>query len=198
MARPDGSHVTLVGGDLTDWNFSVHHPSWDPAGTRIAGAARWEVEPCVTKTRIVIFSNLWGAATRQALNSEEQIQAVFGPSSEYEVNEGGNGLAWSPDGAWIAYAALAVPPDTSHTEYMLVIAAAAGSGDIRILVRGVEESRPLHPTWSPDGQTIYFMRSVGSGHHIFSIPVSGGTETDSVSESQCGRQRCISFLLDPG
>jgi len=194
VARPDGTDVTLVGGDPTDWNFSVSHPSWDPTGTRIAANARWEVEPGVTKRRIVIFSDLWGTATRQALHTEEQIEAVFGPPEQYDVREGGNGVAWSPDGEWIAYAAMAVPADVNQTEHKLVIARADGSGDIRILLTGDEVGMPTHPTWSPDGQTIYFMRSVGSGYHIFSIPASGGTETDLSAITNAGANDLFPFF----
>lgn len=178
VARPDGTQVTLVGGDSTDWNFSVGYPSWDPTGTQIAAIARWEVEPGVTKRRIVIFGNLWGTPTRRALHTEAQIEAVFGPPTEYEMYEGDNGLSWSSDGEWIAYVARAVPPDLAD-EYKLAVARTDGSGEIRILASGLEANALFKPTWSPDSQTVFFTRWVGDGRtHIFSIPATGGSETD--------------------
>lgn len=194
VARPDGTGVTLVGGDPTDYDFHAWHPSWDPSGTRIAANARWEVEPGVTKRRIVIFSNLWGIKpTRQALHTEAQIEAAFGPPSEYEIDEGGNGLSWSPDGEWIAYVALLTPPDFNN-EWKIVVARADGSGDIRILATGLEANMVGWPTWSPDGQTVYFHRVVGSAIHIISIPVSGGTETDLSAITNADAEDGIPFF----
>jgi WD40-like Beta Propeller Repeat len=195
VARPDGSDVTLVGGDPTDWNFSVSHPSWDPTGTQIAASAhRWEVEPGVTKGRIVIFGDLWGTATRRAFHTEAQIEAAFGPPTEYDVDEGGNGISWSPDGEWIAYIAVATPPDFAN-EFKLVVARADGSDDIRILVSSLETAGlVVRPTWSPDGQTVFFMRWSGSESHIVSIPVTGGSETNLSAKTNADASDLFPFF----
>ena len=168
LIRPGGTGQTLVGDWDVDW------PSWDPSGTRIAAHSPWD-----GWFRISIFSDLWGAAQRERLHTEDQLEAAFGTTTY--LDEGANGVAWSPGGEWIAYTAIVTTTGGGGeliTEHKLVTARADGSGDIRILVTGDESSVLSHPTWSPDGETIYFNRLVASGFHIFSIPAAGGTATD--------------------
>ncbi|GAA1990241.1 cell wall-binding repeat-containing protein [Catenulispora subtropica] len=70
-------------------------------------------------------------------------------------------LRYSPDGTRIAY--------TAASDSSLWVAAADGSGPVRLSqAAGVVD---IMPCWTPDGRTIYFSRSVRSGHYgIYSVP----------------------------
>ena len=163
LVRPDGTGSFPVGGTTVKREFTALHPSWDPSGTRIAAGSDWEVAPGDFEPRIVIFSELFGTPQRALATTDTQLQDAFGSSN---LCVGCNGVAWSPDSVWIAFNVVA-----ADVQWIARVRA-DGSGDIELLTNG------LHPSWSPDGQTIFFNRSIDGVSHIFSTPASGGTETD--------------------
>ncbi len=86
--------------------------------------------------------------------------------------EGMQGAQWSPDGARLAY----ILPGSSLGD-ALIVADADGSNPREILPAG--GGHHIHwPTWSRDGQSIYFIYTYQPWHteqsEIYRVPASGG------------------------
>ncbi len=107
-----------------------------------------------------------------------------------------NALAWSPDGAWIAYERLewgATPPGGSNPP------APASQGLWRVKANGTEnhdvylnpkpgETQSYLAGWSPDGQRVLFWGGKGmsasllmDGGPLMAVGVNGGAPTELVS-----------------
>ena len=174
--RPDGSEKFYAAGetlDEADLSFVGFTPTWDPTGTKIAlGRVRLDGSVSGSPRRIFIFDALFGGSPQRApLLTEMQIIEGYGTSN---VNEGPNGVAWSPDGQWIAHGAL-IRGDLLK----IVIVRTDGSGEVRILADGQD------PTWSPDASALVYERQVAAAasrpfgnRHLFMISIEGGEEVD--------------------
>ena len=76
------------------------------------------------------------------------------------------GVAWSPDGEQIAFAA-----DNGSGNVDVYRVSRDGTGVSRVTVRpGVD----IIPAWSPDGKTIAFTRAAGGETQVWVIPATGG------------------------
>src|SRR5205085_1381490 len=67
------------------------------------------------------------------------------------------------------------------TDVMLI---AALDGPTRNLTQNFHESVGSGLTWSPDGQTIYFLNGIGMYNQVFSASVSSGKVTPLTSGNQ--------------
>jgi TolB protein len=81
----------------------------------------------------------------------------------FEDPSGDNPPAWSPTGAWIAYAA------RRDGREDVFIASPDGSGERRLTD---DDEIDRYPAWSPDGETIVFARRLESGWDLHTIDVS--------------------------
>lgn len=121
----------MVADELTfirpdDTRLAMGNTRFYPRGSRV--------------NRIAACSDPPGAAARDQLNAESALASFFerhvgrlGSVDPLRATEGTNGCAWSPGGRWIAYPMVLSPLDTSATGHALVIADAAGSGEIHLL-----------------------------------------------------------------
>lgn len=78
--------------------------------------------------------------------------------------------AFSPDGAWLVYAAPEVP-ERLRNEKLWVLPTAGGPA--RNLMAGKDLSVGS-ASWSRDGRTLYFTEGVGVDQHLFSLRVADG------------------------
>jgi hypothetical protein len=175
--RPGGSEKFYAAGaepDFSDFSFVGFGPSWDPTGTKVVmGSVRLDGLVSSSPRRIFIFDALFGGRPERApLLTEQQIVEGYGSSN---VSEGVNGVAWSPDGQWIAHAA----DIQGATESKIVIVRTDGSGEVRTLANG------FNPSWSPDATALVYQRQVAAdasrpfgNHHLFMISIEGGEEID--------------------
>lgn len=74
-------------------------------------------------------------------------------------------VAWSPDGAWIAFGALV---DGNYDIYLI---RPDGGGMRKLTTDGAMDATPA---WSPDGETVYFISDRAGAQAIWAIPVDGG------------------------
>ncbi|HSK17999.1 MAG TPA: hypothetical protein VK912_02590 [Longimicrobiales bacterium] len=152
----------------------LFRPSWAPDGERIA------------------FSD--GLSIRIWNVDGHTLEPVPG-------TQDGVSVAWSPDGAWLAFTVLprgdsvtyqcACPAGPGNTEFAYRTAYAAGPGILVIIRPDGSERLELgegeDPAWSPDGSSIYVRR----GDAIVRVPRSGGAATP-VAGTDRGRSPAVS------
>jgi dipeptidyl aminopeptidase/acylaminoacyl peptidase len=124
---------------LTTGNADDDDPSWSPDGTRIAFVRSPEPEPGHGEEADVFVVDATPGAT------PKQLTAFPGPDL--------GSLAWSPDGAWIAFFRTDEPRFYAYQMQKLAIVRADGSAPARILTAAYD--RPLRrPTFAADGRSI--------------------------------------------
>lgn len=79
--------------------------------------------------------------------------------------------SWSPDGTKLVYMCRA---GGSGTAFQLCVMNADGSGNVQLTNNGLAH---LTPSFSPDGGTIIFHTTVSGLFQLFTMPASGGIET---------------------
>ena len=100
------------------------------------------------------------------------IPAAGGPERRI-TTVGGNGISWSPDSLSLAFSDRAVP-DGPYGIFLISI----NSGARRRLTLPVNSGQDdVWPAFSPDGQSVAFVRRATTATDIYRIPTSGGNPT---------------------
>lgn len=181
LIRPDGTGLRYLSGEAPKDEFFGFWPSWSPDDTKLAiGNARFYPGGTRVK-RIAIHSGLLGTPSRDQLNSEAALAsflarnvARLGAVNPMTVIEGTNGCAWSPGGSWIAYPIALNPANMDAIGHALVIADAAGSGQMHLLDWSIAWDAISSVSWSPDETHIYYQKGQG----LFRIHPGGGPPED--------------------
>ncbi len=142
---------------LTDHPGREHFPAWSPDGSTIAFVRLGE------EAGIFTVPVIGGPVTRLA---------HLGPDV--------NGLDWSPDGKWLVFA------DASRVEdpYQIALLSLSSLEVHHIDQPSTRYSCNSAPVFSPDGETIAFMRAgLGLYRDICLLPVNGG-EVRKIAPSQ--------------
>jgi dipeptidyl aminopeptidase/acylaminoacyl peptidase len=124
---------------LTTGTADDASPSWSPDGTRIAFVRTPPPEPGTGDA-----SDVWVVEARRGAEPRA-LTAFPGP------DEGP--LAWSPDGAWVAFFRTDEPKYYAYQQQKLAIVRADGTAPARILTTAFD--RPVDaPTFAADGRSV--------------------------------------------
>lgn len=170
---PDGSAIAYGGydapGAIYRWGSGVEPfdptmygvpaskilvPAWSPDGQSLAWLVAGDLEgDGGYKTGLAVFDLAAKTGT---------LMHVFEPA-------GGGSLpldvAWSPDGAWIAFVTFGEPPASGRAPNLWVIHP-DGSDEMYV-------GEGLNPVWSPDGAHLAFLRTgADGGQEIWMAPAN--------------------------
>lgn len=151
----DSSTIQISADIVTSDVLSA--PTWSPDSSQIAFVSA--TEDCAHAINVV---NTDGSNRRK-------IQGCWGKYS---------GVAWSPDGKYIAFGNNDGLGDLSENIgwWQLYIMNPDGSNTKRITSEPYAFDSDLHPTWSPDSQYIAFVKGNNENHQICIISISNSDE----------------------
>jgi len=190
---------------VTQGDTDEYSPAWSPDGSRIAFVTNRTEDP----DRTPQFQEI------------RIVPAAGGAETLLETPEGPKGpLAWSPDGALLAYFGHTDVQDVwSPTDPNLWVVPLSG-GEARNLSGGLD--RPVGdatladlrsfgggwtgPVWSPDSSVVYFLLSDRGACHVYQAALAGGApvnltpglraEVASLSLDAAGRRAAV-LVGDP-
>lgn len=153
------------GDGLTQFTFAPYDahdydPSWSPRNDFIA----WD-----RNDRIVIRKRVpWSGDT-------SQFVVTTSHNSGCSVASGDDTPAISPNGEWVAFSRCNPDPPGGWSIWKVSI-----NGGTAIQLTPTVANASFYPTWSPDGQTIYFQRQDAftygdSRWTLWKVPAAGGT-----------------------
>jgi Tol biopolymer transport system component len=150
-------YVKQIGGEktlrlTTDPAFD-YSPVWSPDGRYIAFCRRGEGKG---KGAIYIVPAVGGP--------ERKLLTFSGSGGYFEVTS----LDWSPDGKYLVYG-----DHTSGQFDSLFLVNLDNPNDKRPLTTPPHQTEDGDPRFSPDGQSVAFVRTYGRGD-VFLVPTSGG------------------------
>lgn len=151
-----------------DGDFDETGPAWSPDGSRIAFVSNHDEDPDRTRnTDVFVVDARPGTASRR-------LTTFAGPDGG-----GGSGLAWSPDGALIAYGQGSEPRLNFHSLTRLAVVPVAG-GAPRVLTESLDRGTSL-AGFSQDGRRILFTVTDDQTVYLASLPREGGAVERIVS-----------------
>jgi dipeptidyl aminopeptidase/acylaminoacyl peptidase len=157
---------------LTNESHHLNSPTWSPDGARIAFVAnRREYDDLESN-----YDDIWTVPS-----SGGEVERVNAPDGPKE------GLTWSPDGRWIAYAGHLDVDDTwGGLNTRILVIPSSGSSDARDLTGssdrevGYSTLSDSHDVgagqtiqWSPDSRTLYFPMSERGDTRLYRVGLDG-------------------------
>ena len=140
---------------LTQGAFTVNEWDWSPDGKSI-----------VFSHQPTPVADDW---TRADISVVDVVSAAIKPFAATGAAEAGP--LYSPDGAWVAYAASNLPPTWAAASWVMVAPAAGGAP--RKLAATFDEQPDL-VGWSADGRGLFFSETNGTASRLGFLPVDGG------------------------
>ena len=144
--------------------FDESSPTWSPDGTRIAFVSNHDEDWDRTRNQdVFVVDARPGSASRRLTTFPGQ-----------DGGSGfGDGVAWSPDGKWIAYGQGSEPKQNFHSLSRLALVAADGSAPPKLLTadldRGVSGAQ-----FSADGSSLLFTVADDRTVYLARVAVRGG------------------------
>ena len=163
--------ATRKGEQITSGNHDESDPVWSPDGKRIAFVSKRGDDPDRTEDYNVWVVDAVAGATARPLTTFE--------------GEDAGGLAWSPDGRWIAYLQSGEPKYYAYQQARLAIVPAAG-GAPRILTEKLD--RPVSdPSWTADGTAIVVTVEDDRTRYVARVRVGDGAVQPLTRGAQVAR-----------
>ena len=164
-----GIYITVIGGEkplrlTADSNDCC--PVWSPDGRAVAFAR-------IEQDGYTIYTVSALGGTPKVLYSK---QSYFPQHIRMQL-----AFSWSPDGA--ALAVSRVSPPLGRPAIMLI---ALQDGSSRPITFPPGDCSDWNPAFSPDGKSVAFLRSIGTGlaEDIYTVPVTGGAVKRITVESR--------------
>ena len=149
--------TTRKAAEVVSRDWEVSDPQWSPDGKQIA----YTVVP-TSRADDNARSDIW--VVDLASGSQRKLLENAGPDRSPR---------WSPDGRHIAYNTReATAPYTAIPR--LEILPSSGGASRRVVADGFPYQAGS-ATWSPDGNTLYFMAQVRATTQLFSVAAAGGS-----------------------
>ncbi|MCC3862230.1 S9 family peptidase [Pseudemcibacter aquimaris] len=163
------THLYLHNGDedpiqITAGDYDNSDPKWSPDGSKIAFVSKREGDPDGNSN-----SDIWVVTADPDAGEYTPTQITKNKGSD-------SSPAWSPDGKWIAHITITEPEKLWYATSMLAVIASDGSGKANILTKDYDYM-VYRPSFSKDGQSIYFLPDEGGNGPLMSIGVNGGDMT---------------------
>lgn len=145
----------------SDGDYDESGPEWSPDGRRIAFASNHDERHDRTRnTDVFVVDAKPGSQSRRL--------------TDY-AGADGNEIAWSPDGAWIAYSRSSDPKFNFHNLNRVAIVPAAG-GAARVLTEPLDRGTASY-AFTPDGASIVFTVADDGAQYLARVPAAGGAVT---------------------
>jgi WD40-like Beta Propeller Repeat len=183
-----------IEGGPTEWQTAAYHdvsdPTWSPDGTHIAFIGH------TTASSDLYVAEVNGSGVRRI----DLLTAAGYRSGEIRALVPSH-PSWSPDGSWIAFAAI-VESDAPPSSDLARIRADGTAFEWLPADAGPDE---FAPAWSPDGTQIAFLRASGSleefettggPHEIWTTAPNGGGETLIASADEGALRLDIAWAPD--
>ncbi len=146
----DGTGRALVAG-----TWGMHHPQWSPVDNRIV-YSNWSV---TYQSDIFVYDMDSGTSVKIADHGAAGVRAFHSPT-------------WSPDGTMVAMTGHALDV-ADPTPYDIWVVSADGSDDPVNLTAAWPDISESFPSWSPDGQYIFFASDRDGDYDIWAIRSDG-------------------------
>ena len=176
---PDGQHLAFVwnGGAGTHFSLYVKIVGTEES-LRLTNQTSIDFDPVWSPDgRYIAFCRILKGATGiyiiPALGGAERKVRYTDWDGDVNQNYWISGhLSWSPDGKLLAYSDHASHSEASNSSIFLL---SLDSLEVRTLTSPLHSKGDFDPVFSPDGQTLAFVR-VSQESSIYTIPVAGGQE----------------------
>jgi dipeptidyl aminopeptidase/acylaminoacyl peptidase len=156
--------ATRKAEQLTSGDFDEGAPAFSPDGKTIAYVSkRGAADPDRTDAWQIFVIEARSGASPRALTHDEFAN---------NPPELGSGLAWSPDGRWIAFVQ-GGPDKMIYYGLNKLAAVSSAGGPTRIVTAGVDLN-VLNPQFTADGASILFNLEEDQAVHLAKIPFAGG------------------------
>ena len=149
---------TRVLEQLTSGPFDDESPAWSPDGRWIAFVSNRTADPDRNRNTDVFVIEARAGATPRRLTT-------------YDGRDDGS-LAWSPDGALIAYRQGSEARHSAYNFYRLAVVPVAG-GAPRLLAASLDRSTSA-PVWSADGASLTVVVTDDRSRYVARVPLDGG------------------------